>query len=70
MAKMRKSTFVFVDEVMATLMISKPMAYRYIKQWNKELQEMNFVTISGRVPRKYFESKIYGMLETTSSTAK
>lgn len=55
--------FMKADEVAVELGTSKPYAYKLIKKLNAELSEKGFITISGRVSRKYFEEKIYG--ETT-----
>lgn len=45
------------------LEISKPYAYKIIKQMNNELREKGFITISGKVSRRYLEEKFYGMGE-------
>lgn len=57
----KSGMYVFVDEVMQDLQISKPLAYRFIREWNEELREKNYIVISGRVPRAFYEKKIYGM---------
>ena len=59
----KRGLYVYVDEVMGDLQISKPMAYRLIREWNEELREMKFVVISGRIPRAFYERKVYGMTE-------
>ena len=61
MKSKEKGLFVRVDTVMEDLQISRPMAYRCIATWNSELQEMGYLTISGRIPRAFYENKIYGM---------
>ena len=53
--------FIRVDKVMTDLQISRPLAYRLIKEWNSELSAMGYTTISGRIPRSFYEKKIYGM---------
>lgn len=55
--------FIKADEIAAELGISKPYAYKLIRKLNEELSAKGFITISGRVSRKYFEEKIY--CETT-----
>lgn len=55
--------FIKTDEIAAELGISKPYAYKLIRKLNEELSAKGFITISGRVSRKYFEEKIY--CETT-----
>lgn len=56
-----KGLFVRVDTVMEDLQISKPMAYKCIAMWNNELKAMGYLTLAGRVPKAFYEKKIYGM---------
>ena len=51
--------FLFADDIVKLLNISRASAYRLIKKLNSELSEQGFFTIAGRVPRKYFEEKFY-----------
>ena len=53
--------FIRAGEVAQELSVSKPYAYKLIKQLNKELEEKGFITIRGRVSRQYFEERIYGV---------
>ena len=32
-----------------------------IAGWNEELKEQGYTTICGRIPKAYYEKKIYGM---------
>lgn len=59
--KVGSELFVRVDTVMNDLQISKPFAYRMIAEWNEELKKQGYTTISGRIPKAYYEKKIYGM---------
>lgn len=58
---MGKNIFVTAEELSEMLEISKPYAYKIIKQMNNELREKGFITISGKVSRRYLEEKFYGM---------
>ena len=49
-----------VDEVVAALGVSKPYAYRLIRKLNDELSAKGYITITGKVNRKYFLEKCYG----------
>lgn len=51
--------FYTADDVAELLTISRPTAYRIIRKLNDELAEKGFIIISGRVPKKYFDEKIY-----------
>ena len=52
-----------VDEVAAELGVSKPYAYRLIRDLNEELKKTGCITISGRIDRKFFYEKFYGTKE-------
>lgn len=51
--------FFTVDDVIAILGISKSTAYREIRKLNDELKHKGFITISGKVPVKYFLERLY-----------
>jgi len=55
--------FMRVDEVASELGVSKPYAYKLIKQLNDELKETGCITIPGRIDRKFFYEKFYGTRE-------
>lgn len=53
--------FMRVDDVASELGISKSYAYKIVKRLNDELKEMGYLTISGRISKKYFMEKLcYG----------
>ena len=58
---MRKDLFIRVDEMVRELQISKPYAYKLMREMNKELENKGYMTISGRVSRQFFEEKFYGI---------
>lgn len=53
-----------VDEVAEKLNISKPFAYKIMREMNSELKARGYLTIQGKVNRKYFLEKIYGGTDT------
>lgn len=55
-----ENKFIRVDEVAKELDVSKPYAYKLIRQLNDELKEKGFITIAGRVNRQYFHERLYG----------
>lgn len=57
---MSKKLFIKVDEIAEQLGVSKSHAYKIMQQLNDELSEKGFITVSGRVSRKYFYEKVYG----------
>ena len=57
---MANTMFMKADEVAQELGVSKAFAYQIMRNLNDELKEKGFITVSGRVSRKYFEEKVYG----------
>ena len=55
-----ENKFIRVDEVAKELDVSKPYAYKIIRQLNDELKAKGFITIAGRVNRQYFNERFYG----------
>ena len=58
---MSRERFVKAEELAYELGVSKPFAYKLIREMNEELQKQGFITISGRVSRQFFEEKFYGL---------
>ena len=55
--------FLKVDDVMQILGISKSAAYNIMRQLNNELKEKGYAVICGKISRKYFEERFYGMTD-------
>ena len=65
---MAEQSFMRVEEVAQELGVSKSYAYKIVQKLNQELKEKGYLTISGRVNRKYFQEKAcYGGLERKDS---
>ena len=58
---MNNTLFVTAGEIAEELGISKPFAYKLVRQMNEELEAKGFLTIAGRGSRKYYEEKFYGI---------
>ncbi len=59
------NTFMRVDEVAKELGVSKSYAYKIVKRLNAELKNMGYLTVAGRVSKRYFMEKVcYGKAET------
>ena len=52
--------YVSADELAETNVISLGQAYKIIHNVNLELKQKGYITLSGKVPRKYLEERIYG----------
>lgn len=55
---MEQSIFISAQEVADMLGISKSKAYRIVRELNEELEAKGFITVAGRVSRKFFEEKV------------
>ncbi len=63
---MKNELFLTAGEFAQELDVSKPFAYKLVRQMNEELEEKGFITIAGHVRRKYYEEKFYGMAQTAN----
>ncbi|MCR5546085.1 MAG: DNA-binding protein [Lachnospiraceae bacterium] len=54
-------TFISVKEIGEMLGVSKTKSYDIVRDLNKELAERGYMVIPGRVSRKYFEERFYGV---------
>ena len=51
---------IHASEVAEELGVSVPYAYKIVRQLNEELQKKGYLTVSGKVSRKYFHERFYG----------
>ncbi len=58
-------TFISVKEISEVLGVSESKSYGIIRNLNKELSDRGFLVIPGRVSRKYFEERFYGVADGT-----
>lgn len=52
-------TYYTCKEVMERLGVCQTKAYQLIRELNKELQDKGYITVQGKVSKKYFEERIY-----------
>lgn len=57
-----EKNFLDVNDVADCMGISIPTAYKVIKQLNDQLKKLGYVTVAGKVSRKYFEEKVFGVV--------
>ena len=55
------NTFISTTEIMETLEVSESSAYRIIKNLNSELKKKGYLVLPGKVSRKYFNERFYGL---------
>ena len=54
-------TFISVKEICQVLSVSESKSYAIVRDLNKELSDKAYMVIPGRVSRKYFEERFYGV---------
>ncbi len=65
---MANNSFMRVDDVAQELGVSKSYAYKVVRKLNAELREMGYLTVAGRISKKYFLEKVcYGESERKGS---
>ena len=64
---MKETYMMTADEIADELGVSKGKAYKVIRDLNTELEQMGFIVISGKIPRAYWEKKIFGYNSTVAS---
>lgn len=63
-----ENNFMRVEDVAKELGVSKSYAYKIVQKLNADLRAKGFLTISGRINRKYFLEKFcYGGAERRES---
>ncbi len=61
---MSNQNYLRVEDVAEIMGISKAYAYKIMRKLNAELDEQGYITVSGRINRKYFmERTCYGTNE-------
>ena len=58
--EMVEKIYIVASELAELLGISVGHSYKIIRQLNQELAVEGFLTIPGKVPRRYFEKRWYG----------
>lgn len=58
---MQNSLFYTATEVQEMLGVSRGKAYQVVHKLNGELQDMGYIIVAGKVPKKFFEEHFYGM---------
>ena len=56
---METKKYMTAKDVATIMEISRSSAYKIIRQLNTELEEKGFITVPGRIPRKYLSERCY-----------
>lgn len=57
---MEIKTYYDKDDVMLILGVKQDAAYKIIRTLNAELKERGYITVAGKVSKKYFDERYYG----------
>ncbi len=64
---MQKNYMMSANDVADELGVSKGHAYKLIRQLNEELETSGYLTVSGKIPRAFWEQKFYGYQNTVQT---
>lgn len=56
-----KAQFITATEVAEIMGISRTKAYQIVRDMNKELKSLGYITIAGKCPIQFFQQKFYGL---------
>lgn len=54
-----KPLYLSAQDVAARLEVSKASAYRKIRTLNEELAAKGYLVVPGKIPRRFFEERVY-----------
>lgn len=60
---MQNCLYYTAHDIQELLGVSRAKAYRIVKELNAELLEKGYIVIQGRISKKYFSEKVYGIFE-------
>jgi sugar-specific transcriptional regulator TrmB len=56
-----RAQFITANEVAEVMGISRSKAYQIVRNLNKELKGMGYITVAGKCPIQFFQQKFYGL---------
>jgi sugar-specific transcriptional regulator TrmB len=56
-----RAQFITAEEVAEVMGVGRSKAYEIVRDMNKELKEMGYLTVRGKCPIRYFQQKFYGL---------
>ena len=60
-----EKVFMSAEEVAGVMDVSKSYAYKVIQRMNEKLEGKGFITMQGRIDRKFFYDQFYGTADNT-----
>ena len=56
-----RAQFITAAEVAEIMGVSRTKAYQIVRDMNRELRSMGYITVSGKCPVLYFDKKFYAL---------
>lgn len=56
-----RAQFIPTEEIQKIMNINRSKAYQIVRDLNKELKSMGYITIAGKCPIQFFKQKFYGL---------
>ena len=56
-----KAQFITAEEIQKIMNISRSKSYQIVRDLNKELKEMGYITIAGKCPFIFFKHIFFGL---------
>lgn len=56
-----RAQFVTANKVAEIMGISRSKAYQIVREMNKELKAMGYITVAGKCPVQFFKQKFFGL---------
>ena len=54
-----RAQFITAEEIQEIMNVSRSKAYQIVRELNKELKAMGYITIAGKCPIQFFKQKFY-----------
>jgi sugar-specific transcriptional regulator TrmB len=58
-----KKMYFTAQEISELIGVSRSQAYKIIQNLNVELEAKGFITVQGKIPKKYFAERYYGDID-------
>ncbi len=58
---MQTNLYYTAKDVQEMMGVSRGKAYKIIRMLNEELEQKGFIVIAGKIPKKFFNERCYGM---------
>lgn len=57
----RSKMYYYAEDIVELLGVSRNYAYKVIRELNDELEQQGYRVVSGKIPKKFFQERFYGV---------